>query len=234
MSLKICAMSDLHGVLYPIEEIEPHEVTLICGDISPLKIQANHKKARQWFLKEFKPWCESLPSKKVYFIAGNHDIMLFNDPDFMYTNFSLSNKVTYLNSSGDVYSAVDGETYKIYGTPWCKQFGNWAFMTNDEELRKIYSSIPDNLDILLTHDQPYGYGDILLEEMIWNTKEHIGNKELYEAVLRTQPNYMFVGHLHSTDHECVQIQKTKRYNVSIMSERYEPIYFPRYLEIDKI
>lgn len=226
-------MSDLHGYLPSIEEIEDHEITLICGDISPLSIQINHKKMRKWLINEFKLWCESLPSNKVYFIAGNHDELCESDPAFMLNNFPLSKKVTYLWQSGCTYHSIDGNDYKIWGTPYCQIFGNWSFMESDDKLKKLYSEIPRELDILLCHDQPYGYGDILLEEISWNTKEHIGNKELYEAVMRTQPNYMFVGHLHSTDHGCIQIQKTKRYNTSIMSERYEPIYFPRYLEIEK-
>ena len=86
-------MSDLHGYLPSIEEIEDHEITLICGDISPLSIQINHKKMRKWLINEFKPWCESLPSNKVYFIAGNHDELCESDPAFMLNNFPLSKKV---------------------------------------------------------------------------------------------------------------------------------------------
>ena len=42
--MKVTALSDCHGLLLPIEEFEPCELVCICGDISPLNIQANHKK----------------------------------------------------------------------------------------------------------------------------------------------------------------------------------------------
>lgn len=35
--MRICVLSDLHGNL--IDNIEPCELVLICGDISPLKYQ---------------------------------------------------------------------------------------------------------------------------------------------------------------------------------------------------
>lgn len=233
MSLNICGMSDLHGYLPPLEDIQNHEITVICGDFSPLKIQANNHKIKKWLIDEFKPWAESLPSERVYFISGNHEIAVFRDPDFMYHNFPITGKVVYLNSSGDLYKAKDGNSYEIYGCPWCQSFGNWAFMTNDKELEKIYSVIPNNLDILLCHDQPYGYGDILLEYVPFhNEDEHIGNKILLGAILRKQPRYLFVGHLHSTEHSCIEISSTKRYNVSIMTEKYEPLYDPLYLTIE--
>lgn len=73
-TMKVTALSDCHGLLLPIEEFKPCELVCICGDISPLSIQANHKKMRKWLIKEFKPWCESLPCDKVIFIAGNHKI----------------------------------------------------------------------------------------------------------------------------------------------------------------
>lgn len=233
MSLSLCGMSDLHGYLPPLEDIQNHEITVICGDISPLKIQANNKKMKKWLFDIFKPWCEALPSKKVYFIPGNHDIMPFRDPDFMWTNFPISGKVVYLNGSGDIYRALDGNGYQIYGNPWCKSFGNWAFMTTDKELEQIYSMIPCNLDILLCHDCPYGYGDVLLEYIPFhNEDEHIGNKVLLGTILRKQPRYLLHGHLHSVTHECVEIGITKKYNTSLMTEKYEPLYNPLYLTIE--
>ena len=82
--MKVTALSDCHGLLLPIEEFEPCELVCICGDISPLNIQANHKKMRKWLREEFKPWCESLPCDKVIFIAGNHDRICTNKDFFFF------------------------------------------------------------------------------------------------------------------------------------------------------
>lgn len=222
-------MSDLHGDLP--NSFEECEVAFICGDISPLDKQANDRKMRKWLKEEFKPWAESLPVKKVFFIAGNHDYCLYRDPNFMRETFSKEDKVEYICDNKVEYTAEDGKTYTIYGTPWCKQFGNWPFMAQQDELEQLYQGIPYNLDILLTHDQPYGYGDVLLQDIYWNTGENIGNKALTTAVIMRQPKYMFCGHLHSTSHDCVQVRETCRYNVSLKDEYYNMVYNPLYLDI---
>ena len=229
--MKVTALSDCHGLLLPIEEFKPCELVCICGDISPLNIQANHKKMRKWLIEEFKPWCESLPCDKVIFIAGNHDSALQNQ-DFMQSVFPKYEKVTYLFHENYVYTSREGKEYTIFGTPYCKLFGNWAFMEIDDKLLQLYNEIPENLDILLSHDQPFGYGDVLeLGSAPWADGSHIGNKPLVKAVLEKQPRLMLTGHLHSTDHSCIEIGNTKRYNVSIKNERYEPVYDPLTIEI---
>lgn len=229
--MKVVAMSDLHGTLLPVEDIEPCELVCISGDIVPLNVQANSRKTKSWLRNKFKPWCESLPCDKVVFIAGNHDFYL-QDLDFMYSVFPKDGKVTYLFHEGYTYTSKDGKEYSIFGTPYCKIFGNWAFMDTNERLIELYEDIPENLDILLTHDQPYGWGDIL-EQLItpWADSSHIGNQPLAQAILKKQPKYLFCGHLHSTTHNCVEIGKTKRYNVSIKDERYDPVYDPLLLDI---
>lgn len=225
--MKVILMSDLHGDL-PV--IEPCELVCICGDISPLNIQATHKKMRKWLIEEFKPWCESLPCDKVIFIAGNHDSS-FQKLDFMYTQFPKDGKTTYLFHESYVYTAKSGKEYSIFGTPYCKLFGNWAFMESDETLEKLYSTIPNNLDILITHDQPYGYNDIILDDVPWANNSNIGNKPLAKAILEKQPKIQVNGHLHSCDHSMIEIGATKHYNVSLKNEMYEIVYKPLVLNI---
>lgn len=229
--MKICALSDLHGTLLPVSEFSPCNVVFICGDISPLNIQANDKKMKKWLSETFKPWCEALPCNKVFFIAGNHDWICLRNPDFMFSVFSPDDKVTYLCHGRASFTTEDGKEYSIFGTPYCKLFGNWAFMKSDSELTRLYSEIPENLDILLTHDQPYGYGDILMDNVVWNTGDHIGNKPLAKVIIEKRPRFQFNGHLHSCDHNLIEIGDTHHYNVSLKNERYEPVYKPLYVEV---
>lgn len=228
--MRIVAMSDLHGSLPRANTFQECEVVFICGDISPLNIQANHRKMRKWLVDEFKPWCESLPCNKVIFIAGNHDRALEN-LDFMYTQFPKNGKVTYLFHELYTYTSKSGKEYEIFGTPYCKLFGNWAFMEIDNQLTKLYSDIPDGIDILLSHDTPFGYNDIILDNVPWADGSHIGNKPLTMAILEKQPSYVFCGHLHSTDHSMIEINNSKKYNVSIKDEKYNPVYDPLIIEI---
>lgn len=219
--MKIVAISDLHG--YLPEDIEPCELVLICGDISPLKIQGFNTLMREWIIEIFKPWCESLPCDKVIFIAGNHDFYLNSNHNFIKEQFSNDDKVTYLCNESYIYTSKEGKNYNIFGSPYCKVFGNWAFMRNDEILTELFSEIPENLDILITHDTPYGYSDICLEAP-WTNYEHIGNIPLRDAILEKSPAVSLSGHLHSASHEWIRIGNTKHINCSIKNEQYEPVY----------
>lgn len=225
--IKICAVSDLHGDLPKIEKCD---LVLICGDSVALNKQSYPKSCYKWYCKEFKPWADSLPCDKVLFIAGNHEVGMVGHEEEYYNLFPTNDKVTFLFDDEYIYEK-DGETYRIYGTPWCKQFGHWAYMSSNEYLHDLYSKIPADLDILVTHDQPYQYGDVLLQPCPWNDGSHVGNVQLLEAIEEKQPNYAFNGHLHSCQHSLIEIGNTKHYNVSIKDENYEVVYPPLYLYI---
>lgn len=231
--MKCICLSDLHGTLLPVEDyFEPCELVCICGDISPLNIQANHKKMRKWLVNDFKPWCESLPCNKVIFIAGNHDDICKN-LDFMYAQFPKEGKVTYLFHESYIYTSSEGKEYSIFGTPYCKLFGNWAFMEIDNKLVELYKDIPENLDILMTHDAPYGVSDIILQEDCpwYDGKTHIGNKPLSQEILRKIPKVVLHGHLHSTSRIFEEWGYSKVANCSIKDEHYNPIYDPLIFEL---
>lgn len=225
--VKICAVSDLHGTL---PKLDPCDLILICGDSVALNRQSYHKSCYKWYCKEFKPWADSLPCDKVLFIAGNHELGMVGYEEEYYDLFPTNDKVTFLFDDEYVYEK-NGEAYRIYGTPWCKQFGHWAYMANNEQLKDIYSQIPSDLDILITHDQPYNYGDILLDPCPWADGSHIGNIPLLEVIKEKKPRWQFNGHLHSCQKGLIEIESTKHYNVSVKDENYSFSYHPLYLDI---
>ena len=228
--MKICGISDMHGILnFDIEECD---ILCICGDIVPLGVQSMHEGSANWIKKEFIPWCEKQPCDKVFLIAGNHDWFFMRHPDEVDEIFKDDKKITYLCDSLAEYEDKDGNSYRIYGTPWCHQFYNWAFMTSDMELEKIYNKIPYKVDILMTHDAPHGTSDVLLQEDIpWASDSHIGCIPLGNAVDDKKPILLLHGHLHSTNHECEMRGETEVYNVSMVDERYKKVYKPFYKEI---
>ena len=217
--MKICAISDIHGDLIEIPECD---VLCICGDIFSLEIQRNPTECHEWFFSEFLPWAEACSCEQVYYIAGNHD--------FFFENFDAekgnSDKVVYLENDLIEYKGI-----KFYGTPYCKQCGIWAFTRSPRELKGIFNKIPYNVDVLLTHDAPYGVSDICLEPTPWNTGEHIGNSQLEEAIIEKKPTFNLHGHLHSANHNYEMLGNTKVYNVSIKNEKYKVSYNPLIIEI---
>ena len=229
--IKICAISDMHGILD--FDIKPCDILCICGDIVPLKVQQYHEGTLKWLAKEFVPWCEKQPCEKVFLIAGNHDWIAMNHPDDWEAMFE-GTKIKYLCDSEAGYIKETNDTYQeisIYGTPWCHQFYNWAFMASDAQLEKIYNKIPYKVDILLTHDCPHGTSDVIQQDVPWNTGRHIGCIPLGDAVDNKKPRLHFCGHLHSCNHEMEKRGETEVRNVSMVDETYKRVYEPCYVEI---
>lgn len=234
--MKICSISDLHGnlVCYPSDywkNLWECEVLFICGDILPLEIQHDMIKSIEWLTEEFIPWAESLPVEKVFFIAGNHDFWFERNDVAAHKLFPQSQKITYLkNELVEYISSQDSKTYKIFGSPYCKPFGLWAFMRSADLLIKKFNEIPENVDILFTHDAPYGTSDVCFDSK-WSKGEHIGNHQLRDIIIDRKPRYNFHGHLHSSNHEEELLGETKVYNTSILDERYLIMYDPLIIRI---
>ena len=224
--MDICVTSDLHGNLPDIPECE---LVLICGDIIPLQLQFHNPVSKEWVLNNFLTWANSLPTTKVLFIAGNHDQLMECDDNWMRKNFPVFNKVTYLKN--ELYTYIDcyGKEYKIFGTPYCHQFGNWPFMRSNETLTTKYAEIPEGLDILFTHDAPL-LGKVGYVDTPWRKCE-AGNELLAKRILEVKPKLCVCGHIHSGDHNLNEINGVKFVNTSLVDETYEPVYKPIKLSI---
>lgn len=227
--MKICAFSDMHGQLD--FKVEPCNIVLICGDIVPLNIQSKMTDSEAWFKEIFIPWCNNLPCEKVVFIAGNHDFILYDHPDRIRMMLKENgDKITYLDCEILEY---DGKI--IYGTPMCKPFGRWAFMPSYEEQDERYErhlKAIGKIDIVMSHDAPYGISDVLLQkDCPWADGSHIGNKSLRKFIDYAKPSLVLQGHLHSTNHEKTEHNGSNVYCVSLLNENYEMTYKPLYLEI---
>ena len=227
--MKICAFSDMHGQVD--FKVEPCDIVLIGGDIVPLKIQNYTVESEEWFKTVFIPWCNDLPCEKVVFIAGNHDFFLMRHPDRMRLMLKDQDKIVYLD--GEIF---DYKGKVIFGTPWCKPFGRWAFMESYEEQDKRYArylEIIGKIDIVLSHDAPYGISDVLLQkDCWWADGTHIGNKSLRKFIDSAKPSYVFQGHLHSCNHLKTMHDNTAVYCVSLLDENYEMVYEPLYIELE--
>jgi Icc-related predicted phosphoesterase len=203
---------------------------LIGGDIIPLKIQNYTVESEEWFKTVFIPWCNDLPCEKVIFIAGNHDFFLMRHPDRMRLMLKDQDKIVYLD--GEIFE-YKGKV--IFGTPWCKPFGRWAFMESYEEQDKRYArylEIIGKVDIVLSHDAPYGVSDIILQkDCWWADGTHIGNQSLKKFLEAAKPTLNIHGHLHTTNHNVEKLGDTDVYCVSILDENYEIAFEPQYFEL---
>lgn len=228
--MKVTAISDLHGHLI---KIEPCDLLLISGDISPVDIQKDYTKMIIWLFKDFRKWVEETPCEWIVITPGNHDY-LFNKICKPFATTELLGKVKILVDDEFNYYSSDDKWYKIYGTPQCKQFGTWPYMPGNINLSNFYKRIPENVDILITHDSPeIGYVGNIMEAANANYPNGIpaGNPYLKEAILDKKPKYVLSGHIHSGDHNLTEYEGTKLANVSLLDESYSVKYEPLTFEI---
>lgn len=227
--MKTVAISDLHGTLPNIEEAE---VLFICGDISPLDIQFNKPRMQEWLHTQFIPWINGLPVEKVFLVAGNHDAW-FEGASYCQIaelkRLSLC-KLEYLCNELTTYIDNEGNEWSIFGTPYCKVFGNWPFMRTDSYLEERFKEIPKDVDFIISHDTPYGVGqqDQILEKARWNHSEldHVGNIPLRNRLESIDFRWLFHGHIHSSSHDPEPFGNGWVVNVSILDESYTENFAP--------
>ena len=239
--MKVIVFSDAHGILPKIDT--EFDLMLICGDICPVD---DHRLQwqKEWLSYNFTEWINALPFKdersRVVFIGGNHDIYLSQAPYSSIHNRILSkcnSRLVYLCNEEYTFFHFNGteiKKYRIFGTPYCKIFGNWAFMHDDEYLNEKFSEIPANLDFLITHDPPNinDCGTILQKTRWSDGTKQAGNDILVKHIFETKPKYVFSGHIHSGNHELTEFaDNCKIANVSLLNEFYNPVYKPLILDI---
>lgn len=226
--MKIAIFSDCHGSL---PKIDPsYKIIMICGDICPTN---NHSIDYQnnWIKYVFLDWIEKNEFEKVILVPGNHDYFFDRVDSNVIRELELRincilkiliNEHTYLINE-------DGKKINIFGTPYCKIFGNWAFMRENETLKQLFDEIPENLDILLCHDAPDINGQGVINEG-WSKGVNAGNKVLAEAVLKVKPKRLFHGHIHSALREN-EFEGILMNNVSLKDERYQNVFPITYIEV---
>jgi len=88
----------------------------------------------------------------VVLVAGNHDWAFQRQPELMRTLCDTAG-VIYLQDR-----AADIAGLKFYGAPWQPEFCDWAFNLprNGEGLEAVWSAIPWETEVLVTHGPPAG------------------------------------------------------------------------------
>lgn len=113
---------------------------------------------------DFLNWFISLPYKHKIFVTGNHDLCLWDATGIE----DLPDNVHFLQNCG---CEIDGVT-----------FFSLAF-NHPEEF------IPDNVDVLVTHEPPA----MILDE---SQGIHWGNAFLKKRIYEVKPRYHLFGHVH--------------------------------------
>lgn len=173
-ALRLVCIGDTHGRHRKLE-LPSGDILIHSGDFDGRSVEE---------IDDFNAWLGSLPFRHKLVIAGNHDLLFDREPKLARAHLT---EATYLQDSG-----VTIEGVKFWGSPVNSVGGDWAF-TRERlvKIRKHWDLIPDDTDVLITHEPPYGTLDkphILAK--------HAGCQYLLGAVLRVKPKLHVFGHVH--------------------------------------
>ena len=177
--VKITIISDTHGEHGEIDmDLLSGDIIIHCGDFV-FNSYSNYD------VTDFLDWFSKLDNftHKVL-IAGNHELQFEGEGNKLLMKYK--DDVIYLE---DDFVELCG--LKIYGTPYQPNFRDWAFNLPREgdELRSKYALIPENTDVLITHNPPYKILDLV-------GTEHCGSKLLRDRVDEIKPKLHVFGHIH--------------------------------------
>jgi len=209
--MKIIAISDTHGKDMWLN-LPKCDILLFCGDFG-IYDKSSLFYANYWFNKQ--------DATHKIFVAGNHETYLQKIGKEKCKE--LFPNVIYLQDE-----LIEIEGLRIYGSPWCPEFNRWAFMKprRSEDLKEIWSKIPENLDFLLTHCPPYGVLDRNTND------ERCGCEVLIRELINKRPKRHLFGHIHGLGKKSVTQEDISFFNCSVLDEDYEMTNNPTIIEIN--
>lgn len=210
--MKICIISDTHNKHKHLGILPEADVIIHCGDMT--------SEGKEHQIRNFFKWFSELKQYKYKIcIAGNHD-WLFEKSGY-WARKLVPNNIIYLEDNETIIDNI-----KFYGTPVSKPFCNWAFNRPEEILNKHWLAIPDDVDVLITHELPYSIMDYVERE-----NGHVGSPSLYfEVVNRIKPKIHTMGHIHE-GYGIKVIDDITFINASNLNENYLCVNPPILVEI---
>lgn len=213
----ITMLSDTHGEIVKINE--DADIVLHTGDFLCHSRPGfyNFKKEIAFVNRILAPWVEKiLKNSEIFLTCGNHDACFEFDFNLLP---SIIRERTLINRG------VECKGIKIYGTPYQPFFRGWNFNRQDtpDSLGQIYSLIPEDTDILMTHCPPYG----ILDQNPQG--EHCGSRMLAARLREISPILHCFGHIHTQGGRAI-FGKAGYINCSVMDDNYVVVNEP--IEID--
>lgn len=208
--MKLICIGDTHNKHREMKI--PHgDILIHVGDFTEAGTKLETLAFLDWFTKQ--------PHKYKIFIAGNHDFYMEKLSSRTIKKM-LPENAFYLEDDGVVIEGI-----KFWGSPVTPGNGTWAFNhERGSQIRKHWSKIPENTQVLITHTPPYSIKDTL------NNKQHIGCEELFNRIKQLQLQFHIFGHLHNNFGKTT-ISPTTFINASSLDDQYRFFHSPIILEV---
>ncbi|KAJ9370558.1 hypothetical protein DTO282E5_4726 [Paecilomyces variotii] len=202
---RIVCVSDTHGYT-PSEagfKLPKGDVFIHAGDLT------NHGSMTE--LRRTIDWISKADYEVKIIVAGNHDITL--DPEFYMQHgpkfhkqnledpekcIELITKTTtpivFLRHASTTIRLTKPEgprtTFTVFGSPYSRFKGDWAFGYEPEDAYKLWQQIPIATDIVVTHVPPN------LPNSPHKERVAVGCEGLYKALKKLKPMLVVCGHAH--------------------------------------
>lgn len=184
--MKIWHISDthqLHGFLNIPDNVD---MVIHSGDVSNTQqpvINSNE-------VLDFLEWFRNLDIKYKILVPGNHDTSI--EHRMVHPGDIMGAGIMYLENASTV---IDG--IKFWGTPITPRFGKpgWAWNRDRDRMYKVWNSIPEDTDVVISHGPPKGILDVSINRQ--GKFELCGCSNMKKAMLKLQPKLCLFGHIHN-------------------------------------
>ena len=157
------------------------DVFIVAGDIISYGMVEKYGSYHSQ-LDDFLEWMGSLPHKHKIFIGGNHD-----SPLLAFDKRKIPEGVHYLENE-----SIELDGYKFWGSPNTVAFFRMPFEQPEDKLAEIYGTIPEDVDVLITHCPPLG----VLDKS--SRGKHCGSTSLAKRLTEIKPKVHAFGHIHES------------------------------------
>lgn len=173
--MRVIFVSDTHNKMHLVE-IPEGDLLIHCGDMTSDGTLEELLSFNEQFMRN--------PHPHKVVIAGNHDLLLFDDPD---ARRLFDPSIHYLMDSEVVIDGV-----KIFGQPWvpglgAANFNAFTLPPGSAELAARRREIPEDTDILVVHSPACGILD----------GSGKGCSSLRWRIEEIRPQVVACGHVHS-------------------------------------
>ena len=176
-SLIICCIADTHQ-LHKDVLVPPGDVLIHAGDFC-------HMGGSKQALADFNDWLGEQPHSIKICVPGNHDGILEADP---------SARRILRNAEVLINEGIEFEGLRIWGSPITPLYGGSFGLARPEDRKRVYSRIPRDTDILITHGPPLGVLDSAPGSNL-----HAGDPELLTAIQKLSVKLHVWGHIHAAN-----------------------------------